>query len=100
MNGEKTAPLVLEALTRRQRFVRSFHNFFSGEDEDVRTGFRSAILLLLVVAGFVVLKTIRDATFLSRYSARVLPQYMAWNTVVSALCATALIRLYKHVPLR
>jgi AAA family ATP:ADP antiporter len=101
VNGEKSTPLVLEALTRRQRFLRALQNFISGGgDEDIRTAIRSAILLLLVVAGFVVLKTIRDATFLSHYSARVLPTYMAWNTVVSALCATALIRVYRYVALR
>lgn len=56
-------------------------------------------LLFLIVFAFVILKSARDALFLSHYSARSLPYFMALNTGVSAIAATVSIRLYKRVSL-
>ena len=82
------------------RIKSSLQKIFQWEDGDTRPAIRSALLLFFIVAAFVVLKTIRDALFLSIYPARVLPQYMAWNTLVSAAVAFSLLAVYKFVSLR
>lgn len=60
----------------------------------------SSSLLFLIVFAFVILKSARDALFLSHYSSRSLPYFMALNTAVGALAATAAIRLYKRISLK
>jgi AAA family ATP:ADP antiporter len=87
-------------LTARQKVKSFLRKIFQWEDGDSRPAIRGAILLFFIIAAFVVLKTIRDALFLSIYPARLLPQYMAWNTVVSSGVAFSLLAVYKFVSLR
>jgi ATP:ADP antiporter, AAA family len=96
-----TPPFELDpVITRRQRIRSSLLSLFRWEDGDAQPAVRGALLLFLIVAAFVVLKTLRDALFLSIYPARLLPKYMALNTVVSAVIAFGILRLYKRIPLR
>ena len=78
----------------------TFFNALGWKEDDVKPALSGAMLLFSIVAAFVVLKTIRDASFLSSYPMRTLPQYMALNTVVSAVVAFLLLRLYKFISLR
>src|SRR5687767_1618353 len=98
--NEVTPPFNLGLAMRRQRIRTSVMNLFRWEEGDAEPALRGALLLFLIVAAFVVLKTIRDALFLSIYPARLLPQYMAINTVVSGVLAFGILRLYKKISLR
>src|SRR5687768_8030097 len=90
----------LDLATRKQHLKSTLLQFLRWEADDAKPAIRGAILLFLIVAAFVVLKTIRDAQFLSIYPARLLPRYMALNTVVSAILAFLLLQLYKRISLR
>lgn len=59
----------------------------------------SSALLFLIVFAFVILKSARDALFLSRYSSRSLPYFMAMNTAVSTAAAAISLRVYKWINL-
>ncbi|MGH9342119.1 MAG: cyclic nucleotide-binding domain-containing protein [Acidobacteriota bacterium] len=59
----------------------------------------SALLLFLIIATFVILKSVRDALFLSEYSARILPYFMLGTAVAVAAGAPLFIRLYKSLSL-
>lgn len=67
---------------------------FSTEERKAVLSFSS--LLFLVVCSLVILKTVRDGLFLSRYPSSMLPYFMAFNTLVSALAAMLFLRLYKR----
>jgi AAA family ATP:ADP antiporter len=97
--AEETFPFR-QILTARQKIASFLSRIFQWEDGDSRPAIRGAILLFFIIAAFVVLKTVRDALFLSIYPARLLPRYMAWNTVVSAGVAFSLLAVYKFVSLR
>jgi AAA family ATP:ADP antiporter len=70
------------------------------KETDAKPAVVNATLLFLIVAAFVVLKTIRDTSFLISYHVGALPQYMALNTLASALVAFLILRLYKILSLR
>ena len=75
-------------------------NALGWEKTDAKPAVVNATLLFLIVAAFVVLKTIRDTSFLISYHIGALPQYMALNTLASALVAFLLLRLYNILSLR
>jgi ATP:ADP antiporter, AAA family len=93
-------PFYPKILSARQKIKSSLGKIFQWEDGDSKPAIRGAILLFFIVAAFVVLKTIRDSLFLSIYPARLLPRYMAWNTLVSTGVAFSLLAVYKVVSLR
>lgn len=83
----------------------AFNSYFNNASKNKifhakKPAIRGALLLFFIIAAFIVLKTIRDALFLSIYPARLLPRYMAWNTVVSSAVAFSLLHIYKFVSLR
>ena len=92
-------PIELDLVSRRQSLQSRMLSAFHWEEGDAKPAIRGALLLFLIVAAFVILKTLRDAQFLSIYPARLLPRYMAINTVVSAAVAFLLLRLYSFVSL-
>ena len=91
---------LLQISTVGQKIQSLLRKIFQWEDGDSKPAIRGAILLFFIIAAFVVLKTIRDSLFLSIYPARLLPRYMAWNTVVSTGVAFSLLAIYKFVSLR
>jgi ATP:ADP antiporter, AAA family len=68
-------------------------------DEERKIVFFSSLLLFLVTAAFVVLKTARDSLFLTHYSPRTLPYFMAFSTMAAAVSAALFLRLYKFFSL-
>ncbi len=95
------SPMLNTNTTQEPQRIKSFFiNLFHWEEGDAGPALRGALLLFFIVAAFVTLKTVRDALFLSIYPARVLPKYMAINTVVSGIIAFGILRLYKHISLR
>lgn len=60
----------------------------------------SAFLLFAVTAAFIILKSARDALFLSEYKAQVLPYFMVLNTVATAVASAGYLRLCKTRSLR
>ncbi len=76
----------------------SFSFPFKGEER--KTTLISAFLLFAVTAAFVILKSARDALFLSNYPARILPYFMAITPIATALVSFTYLRLYKALSLR
>ena len=82
------------------RIPSAVHNALGWKEEDAKPAILGATLLFLIVAAFVLLKTIRDTSFLIKYPASTLAQYMALNTLISGAVAFLLLGLYKFISLR
>src|SRR5436189_4437700 len=74
--------------------------FFLFKKGERKTAIFSALLLFAITCAFVILKSARDALFLSHYPARVLPYFMATTPVATALVSATYLRLYKTFSLR
>jgi len=64
-------------------------------DEERKVTILSAILLFAIIAAFIILKSARDALFLSQYSTRTLPYFEAVTTGVTTLLVATYLRLYR-----
>jgi hypothetical protein len=69
-------------------------------NEEQKTSLECAFLLFSVTCALILLKSTRDALYLSGYSTRNLPYLMGANTVTTALVAVSYLRLYKAVSLK
>src|SRR3990172_6837237 len=62
--------------------------------EERKRALLSAFLLFAITAAFIILKSSRDALFLSAYSSRALPFFMGLGTLATAVVAAIYLRLY------
>src|ERR1041385_8229007 len=68
-------------------------------DSEKRTALIASAFLFSILTAFILLRSARDAFFLSSYSSRSLPYAMTLNTIVSALTALIFLRLYRYFSL-
>ncbi len=78
----------------------NFRLGFLFEERERKTAILSALLLFAITAAFVILKSARDALFLSDYPARILPYFMAITPVATALVSVTYLRLYRSLTLK
>ena len=69
-------------------------------NDELKTSLECAFLLFCVTCPLILLKSTRDALYLSGFSTRSLPYLMGVNTVITAIVAAGYLRLYKILSLR